>query len=155
MAKNGPLKLHDAPDEIRNEITDRPGRAETDWRVGNHRGRSVLKIGRRVDLRRCVVALERALEGRAAGHGAAGIGLLGRAAVVHQAVVLVLVLLAAPDPPGDQRQTAEDDGAADTDNDADDGVAGLGRHARGLAAAAVVRKTGRVRRDRRAGQGHL
>lgn len=128
--ENDPLKLRDAPDETRNETTDRPGRSQHGLvRKKSSRVATVLKVRRCIDLRRCVVALEGALEGRAAGHGAAGIGLLGRAAVVHQAVVLVLVLLAAPDPPGDQRQTAEDDGAADADNDADDGVAGLGRHA--------------------------
>lgn len=143
------MKLRDAPNEIRNETS------QDGWVGKKASDRSVLKVGRRVDLRWCVVALEGALEGRAAGHRAAGIGLLGRGAVVHQAVVLVLVLLAAPDPPGDKRQTAEDDGATDADDHADDGVAGLGRHPRGLAAAAVVRKTGRGRRERRTGQRHL
>lgn len=98
---------------------------------------SVLKIRRRVDLRGRMVALECALERGAASYGAAGVGLLDGAAVVHETVVLLLVLLAAPDAPGDQRQAAEDDGAADTDDHADDRVARLRRHARRLTAVAV------------------
>ncbi len=115
-----------------------------------------LEVRRRVDLGRRVVALEGALEGRAAGHGTAHcLGLLDRAAVVHEAVVLILVLLAAPDPPGDQRQTAENYGAADADDHADDGVAGLGRHSRRLAAVVIACEAGRRGRNGLAGHGHL
>lgn len=90
-----------------------------------------LKVLRLVDLGRRVVALEGALEGRSANRGAS-CGLLGRAArVVHQVVVLFERLLAAPDPPGHESQTAQNDGTADANHDADDGVASLCRHARG------------------------
>lgn len=119
-------------------------------------GSDGLKIGRRVDLRRRVIALEGALEGRAAGQGAAGLGLaLDGAAVVHQAVVLLLVLLATPDPPGDQRQTTKNDGAAHADHHTDDRVACLRRHARLLLAVVVVaRKPRGFRRDGLAGEGN-
>lgn len=39
------------------------------------------------------------------------------------------MLLAAPDSEGDQNKGAEDDSAANTDDDADNSVTGLNRHA--------------------------
>lgn len=97
-----------------------------------------LKIGRRVNLRRRVITLKGALERGATGHGAASVRLaLDGAAVVHQAVVFLLVLLAAPNAPGHQRQTAQDDGTADANHDADNRVAGLRGHAGFLSAFAI------------------
>lgn len=63
-----------------------------------------------------MVALESALEGRAGARGAYRLGLVDGAVVVHQDIVLFMVLLAPPDPPGDQRQPAENYGAADADD---------------------------------------
>ena len=83
---------------------------------------------------RRMVALEGALERGAADGGAASIRFFGThaggavaragsvASVPDELVVVVLVLLAAPDAPGEEADGAEDDGAADADDDADDGA---------------------------------
>lgn len=52
--------------------------------------------------------------------------------VGHEAVGFLGVLLATPDPEGNQDQGTENSRTTDTDNDTDDGVASLGRHAGGL-----------------------
>lgn len=59
-------------------------------------------------------------------------------AVGHQSVGLLGVLLASPDTPADNSDGAENDGTTDTDNNADDGAASLGRHARGTVVALVA-----------------
>lgn len=99
--------------------------------------RVVLEVGRRVDLGRGMVALEGALERRPPAGRAAGFRLLhcvvAASSVVHQSIVLIRAPLAAPDPPGDQGDSGQDDGPSHTDHDADHGVARLWRHARGAA----------------------
>jgi hypothetical protein len=96
------------------------------------RGPSMLsEIGGRVDLRRCVIALECALERRPAVHRISGVGFLtaGCAGVVHQVIILLDGLLPSPDPPSDKGQTAENDCAADANHDTNHDISGLGRHA--------------------------
>lgn len=61
-------------------------------------------------------------------------------AIAHEDVVLFGLLLAAPDPPGNEAEGTEDDGTADAYNNADDDVPRLLRHARG-ATGAALRKT--------------
>lgn len=123
-----------------------------------------LEIGCRVDLRRRVVALQRALEGRAArdtssdGTGVvAALRLLQRAnrsvAVVGVVVVKAVTavpgrLLALVDAEGHEANNNKDNGATDTDNDTNDSVARRRRHARRLAAVAVRGQAARGRRRR-------
>lgn len=94
-------------------------------------------------MRRRMVALQRALEGSASDHRSSNLG-LPSIVILHQVVGFVGMSLAAPDPPGDNTQTGKDDSATDTDNDTNDGVAGLLRHTTpGLLAVLIVGKTGR------------
>ncbi len=88
-----------------------------------------------------MVAFERALERRSAGADGrrAHLGLLWSVIVTHEPVLLLGgVLLAAPDPPGNQCKAGEDDGTANANDDSDNGVPGLRGHARGLGTAAAV-----------------
>lgn len=55
---------------------------------------------------------------------------VGVAAEVHQTVGLVVVLLAAPDSPGDETHDTEHDETADSHDNANDSVTSLSRHAR-------------------------
>lgn len=89
------------------------------------------EIRRRVHLCRRMVTLQRALERCPSAHRVAGIRLLSRAVVVHQAVVLFGCPLAAPDSPSDKGKSRQDDGTAHTHDHADHRVASLGGHARG------------------------
>lgn len=85
-----------------------------------------------------MVALESALEWApaSAAHGRAtgNAGLLwlsrtrvvSRSAIIHQAVVLSSRLLASPHTPDEQSGDSEDDSPANTDDDADNGITGLG-----------------------------
>lgn len=52
--------------------------------------------------------------------------------VSHEAIGFLGMLLAAPDSEGDQKEGAEDSSTANADNDTNDGVASLNRHAGGL-----------------------
>lgn len=97
-----------------------------------------------------MVALQRALEGRASDHRSSNLG-LASIVVLHQIVGLVGLSLAAPNPPGDDTTAGQDDGSTDTDNDANDGVAGLVRHA--AAGLAVVLIGSKARRRGRRGEG--
>ena len=106
-----------------------------------------LKVGCRVDLCRRVVALQRALERRAArpasGIWCAAVVLLQRTdggvakvgVVVVQAVAIPSSLVSPADAEGHETNDSQDDGAANTDNHADDDVARLRGHARRLLAA--------------------
>lgn len=80
-----------------------------------------------------MIALQRALERtpagantRAAGHtrlfGLCRAGVVSRSAVVHETIILLFSLLATPHPPGEKTNDSKDDGATNTDNDADDRV---------------------------------
>lgn len=89
-------------------------------------------------MRRRMVALQRALEGRTPGHRSSNLR-LASIVVLHQIVGLIGLSLAAPDPPGDDTQAGQDDSTADTDDDANNGIAGLDRHAAaGLVAVLVA-----------------
>ena len=121
-----------------------------------------LEIGCAVDLCRRVIALQRALEGRATrdtgrdGAGAA-LGLLQRAhrsvavvgVVVVKAVAAILGrLLASVDAQGHEADDNQDDRTADTDDDANNYVARRRGHTRRLAAAIRRRQAaGGRRRD--------
>lgn len=117
---------------------------ETGWSIKRGPGERLKVLGL-VDLGWRMVALQGALEGGSANR-VSGRGLLGRATrVVHEVVVLIGPLLAAPDPPSHERQPAEDDGTADANHDADDRVASLCRHARGRAVLSSERGGGGAR----------
>lgn len=84
-----------------------------------------------------MVALQRALEWRpcTASLGRSSVEstdfalALGSVVVAHQAVVLLVGLLAAPDPPGEETCNGKHDGTSHTDDDTDDGVSCLSGHA--------------------------
>ena len=101
------------------------------------------EVRRRVHLGRRVVALQGALEGGPAAGRVARLGLLhGLVAGGVVVLVLMLALLAPPDPKGNQGDTTQDDGTADAHDDSDDNIPGLGRHARRCALSAPVLQTG-------------
>lgn len=106
-----------------------------------------LEVGRRVGLRRGpVIALESIGErrpradGALSGDGAEAADLalaLCAVVVAHQAVVLVAGLAAAPNAPGEDTGHGKHDGTAHADDNADDDVAGVGRHAGACATTAA------------------
>ena len=88
-----------------------------------------LKVRRSVDRTWVVVLVESRLEGTASGvAGAARLVATGRSdggASIHHVFVFIpvsIVLLATPDPPGNNCKTAEQDGATNSDDDTDDDV---------------------------------
>lgn len=97
------------------------------------------KVGRRVDVRRRVIALERRLERRAALRAAAGLGSLldavagtaytGPSAVAHELVALLALAVAAPDAPRKEAEDDEHNGAADANNYANHRRLGVLGHA--------------------------
>lgn len=76
-----------------------------------------------------MVALQRALEWRpcTASDGRSSVEssdfalALSSIVVAHEAVVLLVGLLAAPNPPGEETGNSKYDGTSDTDNNTDDG----------------------------------
>ncbi|KAI6775350.1 hypothetical protein HG530_002108 [Fusarium avenaceum] len=56
---------------------------------------------------------------------------------IHETVSLLTLLLTSPDSPGHEAESADDNGTANADNNANNGVASLGRHA-GRAVIVVV-----------------
>lgn len=99
-------------------------------------------------MRRRMIALQRALEGGASNHGSSNFG-LASIIIIHQIVGLLGLFLAAIDPPANDAQAGQDDGSADTDNDANNSVASLGRHVAVLA----VLTGGKARRRGRGSEG--
>lgn len=99
-----------------------------------------LEVRRGIDVpRRVVVGLKGALERVVACTASRRGCLLGGSAahlVAHQAVVVFVDLLTSPDPVSNQGKTRQHDEATNTDDDANDGVLGLGAHA--AAARGVV-----------------
>lgn len=91
-----------------------------------------------------MVALQRALEwrpcsaslGRTSVKSADFALALGSVVVAHQAVVLLVGLLATPDPPGEETSNGKHDCTSDTNDDTDDGFSCLIGHAGATAAAA-------------------
>ena len=63
--------------------------------------------------------------------------IISRAAtsVSHQSIIIICILLAAPNTPRYESQTGEDDRSADPDHDADDGLLCLRAHGRGVCLA--------------------
>ena len=115
-----------------------------------------LEVGRGVDgaRRRLVVVLQGRLKGvaltgsrRAADFRLVDAG-VAFVAVGHERFVLFVVALAAPDPPCHKPQGTKQDSAANANNDADNSVAGLSRHACWLGALSLT-----VEARRRGGHG--
>jgi hypothetical protein len=85
-----------------------------------------------------VVVIQRRLEGATLGGACTGrvadlrlvLGAsVGGVVVGHEAIILLCQLLLAPNPPGNKSQSPKNNSTADTNDDTDDGVSGLGRHA--------------------------
>jgi hypothetical protein len=109
------------------------------------------EVGSCVDLSRGVIALKSALERRPSVHGVAGIRLLAASGTgIVQVVVLFNSLLPTPDPPSDKGETTKNDGAADTNHNANYDISGLGGHAC-LCTAVAAAGQSRCLYDRRCG----
>ena len=106
-----------------------------------------------------MVAFEGALERRSSGSArrAANVVLLDgmiSGAVIYQGVGVVLVLLAAPDPPDGISDTSQNDGPTDADDNADNNLLGLWVHAGIIVTGtAALLETGSRRRGRFASEG--
>lgn len=89
-----------------------------------------LEIGCRIHLRRCVVTLKRTLERRSVIGRGAGVWLFTNAVgILHEIVALISLLLATPDPPGNECQRSEDNSTANANYHTDDSVPRLRGHA--------------------------
>jgi len=95
-----------------------------------------LEVRRRVDVpSRVVIILQRALERiRCSSRRNTPVLLLSDAratsTVSHQSIIVIFRLLAAPDSPCYHEETSKDGCSSDTNHDPNDGILGLGAHAR-------------------------
>lgn len=115
------------------------------------------KVRRRVDVPGgVVVVLQRALKRIWCCRSAGRAGLLRSNAadlVAHQAIIVLVRLLATPDAERDQGETGQDDKAGYSDNNTNDSVLGLGADACGAVSSVTGQGAGTGWRGRRGGGG--